>query len=199
MAHSLDLHRMKIRLARIIMDRSYKEGDFTLTSGRKSDFYFDGKQTALHPEGAYLIGHLFNAMLAEADESNGEITAIGGLTLGADPLVSATSLISYQLGRPIPAFIIRKSPKGHGTNQYIEGLSNLQAGKPVALLEDVVTTGGSLLTACDRVKEAGFPIAMLCTLLDREEGGNEAIIEAGYALRSLFRRRELIELAQSNL
>lgn len=199
MAHSLDLHRMKIRLAKIIMERSYKEGDFTLTSGRKSNFYFDGKQTALHPEGSYLIGHLFNAMLSEAGLGNKEVTAIGGLTLGADPLVSATSLISYQLGRPMPAFIIRKSPKGHGTNQYIEGLSNLQIGKPVVLLEDVVTTGGSLLTACERVKDAGFPIAMLCTLLDREEGGNEAIIAAGYSLRSLFRRTELVQLAKSTL
>ena len=184
---------MKKRLARILVDRSYKEGDFTLTSGRKSDYYFDGKQTALHPEGAFLIGHLFNAMLAE-DKS---ITAIGGLTLGADPLVSATSVISYQLGHPLPAFIVRKNSKGHGTNQYLEGLSNLKAGQPVAMLEDVVTTGGSLLTACERVREAGFPIVMLCTLLDREEGGNEAIANAGYTLRSLFRRRELLELAKS--
>ncbi len=189
-----DIQKMKQRLAQIIVERSYREGDFTLTSGRKSDYYFDGKQTALHPEGAFLIGHLFNDMLKEDDS----ITAVGGLTLGADPLVSATSVISYQLGRPLPAFIVRKTSKGHGTNQYLEGLSNLQEGKPVAMLEDVVTTGGSLLTACERVREAGFPIAMLCTLLDREEGGNEAIAEKGYTLRSLFKRRELLELAKKN-
>lgn len=189
---NLDIMEMKIRLAKILYERSYKEGEFTLTSGRKSNFYFDGKQTALHPEGAFLIGHLFNNLIKE-DPS---ITAVGGLTLGADPLVSATSVISYQLGRPLPAFIVRKAPKGHGTNQYLEGLSNLQLGKPVAMLEDVVTTGGSLLTACERVKEAGFKIGMLCTVLDREEGGNEAIKAAGYELRSLFRRSELLELAK---
>ncbi len=189
---NLDIMEMKIRLAKILYERSYKEGEFTLTSGRKSNFYFDGKQTALHPEGAFLIGHLFNNLIKD-DPS---ITAVGGLTLGADPLVSATSVISYQLGRPLPAFIVRKAPKGHGTNQYLEGLSNLQLGKPVAMLEDVVTTGGSLLTACERVKEAGFKIGMLCTVLDREEGGNEAIKAAGYELRSLFRRSELLELAK---
>lgn len=189
---NLDIMEMKIRLAKILYERSYKEGEFTLTSGRKSNFYFDGKQTALHPEGAFLIGHLFNNMLKD----NPFITAVGGLTLGADPLVTATSVISYQLGRPLPAFIVRKAPKGHGTNQYLEGLSNLQLGKPVAMLEDVVTTGGSLLTACERVKDAGFTIGMLCTVLDREEGGNEAIKAAGYELHSLFRRSELLELAK---
>lgn len=189
---NLSIEEMRVRLAKLLYERSYKEGEFILTSGRKSDFYFDGKQTALHPEGAYLIGHLFNNLLKE----NTMITAVGGLTLGADPLVTATSVISYQLGRPLPAFIVRKSPKGHGTNQYLEGLSNLQLGKPVAMLEDVVTTGGSLLTACERVKEAGFTIGMLCTVLDREEGGNEAIKEAGYKLHSLFKRSELLALAR---
>lgn len=158
---NLSIEEMRVRLAKLLYERSYREGKFILTSGRESDFYFDGKQTALHPEGAFLIGHLFNHIIKD----NTAITAVGGLTLGADPLVTATSLISYQLGRPLPAFIVRKSPKGHGTNQYLEGLSNLQPGKPVAMLEDVVTTGGSLLTACERVKEAGFTIGMLCTVL----------------------------------
>lgn len=190
---NLNIQEMRVRLAKLLYERSYREGEFTLTSGRKSDFYFDGKQTALHPEGAFLIGHLFNHLLKD----NPAVTAVGGLTLGADPLVTATSVISYQLGRPLPAFIVRKNPKGHGTNQYLEGLSNLQMGKPVAMLEDVVTTGGSLLTACERVKEAGFEIGMLCTVLDREEGGNEAIKAAGYELYSLFRRSELLALAGS--
>lgn len=190
---NLSIEEMRVRLAKLLYERSYKEGKFILTSGRESDFYFDGKQTALHPEGAFLIGHLFNHIIKD----HTDITAVGGLTLGADPLVTATSVISYQLGRPFPAFIVRKSPKGHGTNQYLEGLSNLQTGKPVAMLEDVVTTGGSLLTACERVKEAGFTIGMLCTVLDREEGGNEAIKAAGYELHSIFRRSELLALARS--
>lgn len=187
-----DIQEMKRRLARLLVEKSYKEGQFTLTSGRQSDYYFDGKQTALHPEGGWLIGHLFNDLLADVPG----LTAVGGMTLGADPLVSATSVLSYELGRPLAAFIVRKTPKGHGTMQYLEGLANLTPGAPVAMLEDVVTTGGSLLTACERVREAGFPIAAVCTVLDREEGGREAIQAAGYTLRSLFRRAELLELAK---
>ena len=189
-----DIQDMKRRLAQLLVEKSYREGEFTLTSGRKSDYYFDGKQTALHPEGGWLIGHLFNHLLADVPG----ITAVGGMTLGADPLVSATSVISYELGRPLAAFIVRKSPKGHGTNQYLEGLSNLAPGTAVAMLEDVVTTGGSLLTACERVREAGFSIAAVCAVLDREEGGSEAIQAAGYSLRSLFRRAELLKLAKAS-
>lgn len=183
---------LKRRLARLLLEKSYREGSFVLTSGRKSDYYFDGKQTALHPEGAWLIGHLFNNLLADVPA----ISAVGGMTLGADPLVAATSVISYELGRPLAAFIVRKNPKGHGTNQYLEGLANLAAGARVAMLEDVVTTGGSLLTACERVVEAGFSIAAVCTVLDREEGGSKAIADAGYSLRSLFKRAELLDCAK---
>ena len=163
-----------------------------LASGRESDFYFDGRQTALHPEGAWLIGNLFYDLLSDLPQ----LDAVGGMTLGADPLVTATSVISWTRERPVAAFIVRKSPKGHGTNQYIEGLANLKPGAPVAMLEDVVTTGGSLLTACERVKDAGFNIVAVCTVLDREEGGSEAIAAAGYTLRALFRRKELLELGR---
>lgn len=187
-----DVKDKKQRLARLLWEKSYREGEFTLTSGRKSDFYFDGKQTALHPEGGWLIGHLFNDLLSDLPE----LEAVGGMTLGADPLVSATSVLSYGTERPLAAFIVRKSPKGHGTNQYLEGLSNLRPGARVAMLEDVVTTGGSLLTACERVKDAGFHIVAVCTVLDREEGGREAVEAAGYSLRSLFTRAELVNLAR---
>lgn len=185
---------MKQRLAQLLVEKSYKEGDFTLTSGRKSEYYFDGKQTALHPEGGWLVGHLFNDLISDIPN----LVAVGGMTLGADPLVSATSVVSWQLGRPLAAFIVRKNSKGHGTNQYLEGLANLPAGASVAMLEDVVTTGGSLLTACERVRDAGFRIEAVCTVLDREEGGRETIQAAGYNLRSLFRRAELLELARKS-
>ena len=174
------------------MEKSYREGHFVLASGRESDFYFDGRQTALHPEGAWLIGNLFYDLLSDLPK----LDAVGGMTLGADPLVSATSVISWTMARPVAAFIVRKNPKGHGTNQYIEGLANLKPGSPVAMLEDVVTTGGSLLTACERVRDAGFNIVAVCTVLDREEGGAEAIEAAGYKLRPLFRRKELLELGR---
>lgn len=185
--------QLKKRLAKILIERSYREGDFTLASGRKSDYYFDCRQTALHPEGSWLIGTLFNELLADLD-----IKGIGGMTLGADPLISATTVISHEKGRPLAGLIVRKESKGHGTNQYVEGLSNFKPGDPVAMVEDVVTTGGSLLKACERVKDAGLNVVAVCTVLDRGEGGREAIEAAGYQLRALFTRPELVELAKED-
>ena len=170
------MRELKKRLAKILIERSYREGDFTLASGRKSDYYFDCRQTALHPD----------------------IKGIGGMTLGADPLISATTVISHEKGRPLAGLIVRKESKGHGTNQYVEGLSNFKPGDPVAMVEDVVTTGGSLLKACERVKDAGLNVVAVCTVLDRGEGGREAIEAAGYQLRALFTRPELVELAKED-
>ena len=127
-----------------------------------------------------------------------DIKGIGGMTLGADPLISATTVISHEKGRPLAGLIVRKESKGHGTNQYVEGLSNFKPGDPVAMVEDVVTTGGSLLKACERVKDAGLNVVAVCTVLDRGEGGREAIEAAGYQLRALFTRPELVELAKED-
>ena len=178
---------MKHRLARIILEKSYREGDFTLTSGRKSDYYFDCKPTALHPEGSFLIGSLFCEMLADLD-----VQGVGGMTLGADPLVSAVTVVSYVNKRPLPGFIVRKQAKGHGTNQYLEGLVNFRPGDKVAMLEDVVTTGGTLLKACERVREAGLEIVAVLAVLDRQEGGRENLAAAGYDLTSIFTRADLV-------
>ena len=181
---------LKRRLARLLMRLSYIPGEVTLTSGRKSDYYFDCKQTALHPEGGFLIGNLFLDMLHGRD-----IDAVGGMTLGADPLVSATSVLSIVRGRGLPGFIIRKQSKGHGTNQYLEGLKNIPAGAKVALLEDVVTTGGTLVTAAQRVRDAGFEIAVVLCVLDRQEGGSDNLAKAGLPLEAVFTRQALVELA----
>ena len=183
---------MKKGLAKLLVEKSYVEGEVTLTSGKKSDYYFDCKQTALHPEGGYLIGKLFYEMLKGRD-----IQGVGGMTLGADPLVSAVSVLSYGEEQPVPAFIIRKKSKGHGTNQYLEGLKNFSEGDKVVLLEDVVTTGGTLITAAERVRDAGFEIAAVFTVLDREEGGKEKLAEAGLKLESIFTRKELVETAKA--
>ncbi len=182
---------LKKRLARILIEKSYREGDFVLSSGRRSDYYFDCRVTALHPEGSWLIGSLFNKLLAEQD-----IKGVGGMTLGADPLVSATTVISHEIGRPLAGLLVRKEAKGHGTGQYVEGLGNFEQGDAVAMLEDVVTTGGSLLKACDRVKAAGLNIVAVCTILDRQEGGREMLQEAGYNLLALFTREELVKLGR---
>ncbi len=189
---SEDYQALKVELAKLLFEKSYKEGDFTLASGKKSSYYFDGRQTALNPKGSWLIGNLFNHLLKDIPV----LHAVGGMTLGADPLVTATSLIGFEKGKDIAAFIVRKEAKGHGTGNYIEGLGNIPKGSKVAMLEDVVTTGGSLLKACDRVKEAGLEIVAVATILDREEGGKEAIESAGYSLLSLFTRQELVELAK---
>lgn len=184
----MDNNEMKTRLAALLLEKSYREGSFTLASGRHSEYYFDCKPTALHPEGGWLLGTIFNGLLSDQD-----ICGVGGMTLGADPLVSAISVLSYDTARPLCAFIVRKQPKGHGTQQYIEGLGNFKPGDRVALIEDVVTTGGTLLTTCQRVKDAGLVIATIASVLDREEGGREALSQAGYPLRAIFTRKEMIE------
>ncbi|HKI82382.1 MAG TPA: orotate phosphoribosyltransferase [Pseudodesulfovibrio sp.] len=178
---------LKSRLARLLLKLSYKEGDFTLTSGKKSDYYFDCKQTALHAEGGYLIGRLFVEMLKDY-----KVQGVGGMTLGADPLVTSVTVVSFLEERPLPGFIIRKKSKGHGTNQYLEGLANFSQGDKVVLLEDVCTTGGTLITAAERVRDAGLDIVGVLAVLDREEGGRERLKEAGLELNAIFTRQELL-------
>ena len=188
---SEELLALKRRLARLLVEKSYREGDFVLASGRRSDYYFDCRVTALHAEGSWLIGTLFNHMLSEMD-----IKGVGGMTMGADPLVAATTVISHEQGRPLHGLLVRKEAKGHGTGQFVEGLGNFSTGDRVAMLEDVVTTGGSLLKACDRIRDAGLSIVAVCAILDREEGGREKLREAGYDLLALFTRAELVALAR---
>jgi orotate phosphoribosyltransferase len=181
------MDKLKKRLAELLLEKSYIEGDFTLTSGQKSDYYFDCKQTALHPEGSYLIGQLFLEKLKGV-----EVQGVGGMTLGADPLVSAVTVLSHLAGRPLPGFIVRKQSKGHGTNKYLEGMANFRPGQRVALLEDVVTTGGTLIKACERVVAAGLEIATVICVLDREQGGKENLMQAGFILDAIFTRDALL-------
>ena len=180
----------KARLKEILLQQSYRQGSFTLTSGKTSDFYIDGKQTTLHAEGSYLCGKLLFELIKNEAEP---IHAVGGMTLGADPLVSAVSIVSYLEQAPIPAFIVRKEAKGHGTGNYIEGLKNLPAGSRVALIEDVVTTGGTLLKVIERVEAAGFTVGLVITVVDRQEGGAEILAEQGYPLKALFTRESLLQ------
>ncbi len=182
----------KKQLAHLLLEKSYREGDFVLSSGKRSEYYFDCRVTALHPHGAWLIGTLFNTLLANVD-----IKGVGGMTLGADPLVAATTVISHEINRPLAGLLVRKEAKGHGTGQFVEGLGNFQTNDPVAMVEDVVTTGGSLLKACQRVTDAGLKIVAVCTILDRQEGGREILKDAGYDLLALFTRQELLELGRS--
>ncbi len=177
------------RLKALLLQNSYEKRTVTLASGRISDFYFDGKQTSLHSEGAYLLGQAFWELI---QTSGRKVEAIGGPTLGADPLVTSISLISCLKGTPIPAFIVRKTPKSHGTGRWIEGIKNLKEGMQVALVEDVITSGGSILKAAEQVEKAGYFISLIAGIVDRQEGGREKIEQAGYRFSSLFTKEELL-------
>lgn len=187
--YTISLMKNRTRLKEILLEKSYRKGTFTLTSGKTSDFYIDGKQTTLSAEGAYLCGKLLFELIG--DESLA-IQAVGGMTLGADPLVTAVSVVSFLENAPIPAFIVRKEAKGHGTGNYIEGLKNMEPGCRVALVEDVVTTGGTLLQVIERVESAGFIVGLVVTIVERQEGGTAVLAERGYPLKSLFTREELL-------
>jgi len=186
---SKDLPHMRQRLKELLLEKSYREGKIKLTSGKESDFYIDGKQTTLDAEGAYLCGMLLYELICSSEV---KIGAVGGMTLGADPLVTAVSIVSYLEGESMPAFIVRKEPKSHGTENYIEGKNNLPEGARVALLEDVVTTGGTLLQVIERVESQGFEVGLVATVVDRQEGGSEALAAQGYKLLSVFNREELL-------
>lgn len=179
----------KQRLKEILLQKSYRKGTFKLTSGRESDFYIDGKQTTLDAEGGYLCGKLIHQAIQASPQ---KIGAVGGMTLGADPLVTATSLVSFLEKDPIPAFIVRKESKKHGTEAYIEGQSNIPQGARVALLEDVVTTGGTLIKVIERVERQGYTVGLVITVVDREEGGAETLAAAGYPLTAIFTKAELL-------
>lgn len=175
------------RLLSILKKKSYEKRKVTLSSGRESDFYIDCRQTTLDAEGALLTGRLFCAMLETGERPE----AVGGITLGADPIVTAVSLTSVLRGWPVPAFIIRKEPKKHGTTQWIEGTKNLREGMRVAILEDVVTTGASTLKAIERSKLSGLIVSRVLCLVDRNEGGAEAVAEAGYRIEPMFLKEDV--------
>ena len=174
-------------LLKILRELSYEEGDFTLVSGKKSSFYIDAKETTLNPEGMYLVGQLMYAMAREIPG----IDAVGGVSIGGDPLVSSVVLASYINKDNLVGFLIRKEPKGHGTNQWIEGGKNLKPGMNVIILEDVVTTGGSSLKAVDAVEKGGYKVKGIIALLDRLDGGKEAIESKGLIFKSIFTLKDV--------
>ena len=179
---------MKTRLARMIVERTFRYRDdppFTLASGKQSNFYFNCKPTTLDPEGMNLVGNIIFDMLEDS-----EISAVGGLTLGADPIANAVSVISYQRNRPIKSFTVRKDVKGHGTRSAIEG--NVQSGDHVCVLDDVITTGGSTILAIKKAREAGLVVDGVIALIDRQEGGREHILESVSNVKSVFTRDDIM-------
>ncbi|MDD5712241.1 MAG: orotate phosphoribosyltransferase [Smithellaceae bacterium] len=184
----MEIEQMKKRLAEIVIERSFKYSDnppFTLASGRTSNYYFNCKPTTLDPEGMNLIGGIIFSMLEDAD-----VTAAGGLTLGADPIANSLAVISYQKGRPIKSFIVRKDVKDHGTKSSVEG--NVVSGERVCIIDDVITTGGSTIAAIERVREAGLVVDRVIALIDREEGGRENILQHVDRVDAVLTRTEVM-------
>jgi orotate phosphoribosyltransferase len=172
------------RLRTLLKEQSLLFGEFVLASGKKSNFYFDSKRTTLLPEGAWLAAR---EILRVIRERGIEADAIGGLTLGADPIVCPVAALSHVEGPPLRAFIVRKESKEHGTGRKIEG--QLEPGSRVIIVDDVVTTAGSTLKAIEAAEEAGHEVVAVICLVDREQGGAEAL--AKYPFIPLYRKAEI--------
>jgi orotate phosphoribosyltransferase len=173
----------------LLAERSAKRGRFTLASGRESEFYVDCRLTTMSPEGLALVGP---RGLAALDEAGWNVDSVGGLTLGADPVSYAIAYASALAGRPVRAFTVRKEAKQHGTGKLIEG--PFRAGDRVAVVEDVITTGGSAKKAIAAVRAAGGQVVGVLALVDREEGGREAIEGEGVPVRALARASDILPL-----
>ncbi len=175
------------RLLAILKSSSYEEGEFILKSGKKSSFYIDARETTLNPEGMYLTGSIMYRMVRDIPR----IQAVGGVSVGADPLVCSVVLYAHSRQDNLSGFFIRKEPKGHGKNLWIEGAKNLTTGMDVVILEDVVTTGGSSIRAIEIAQNEGYNVRALIAILDRLEGGKEAIESKGYIFKSIFNINDL--------
>lgn len=174
------------RLVALLRERSVRRQKVILASGRESDFYVDARQTTLHPEGAACIAELVLELIED------DVQGVGGPVTGADPIAGAVAVLSHLKGRPVAGFMVRKEPKGHGLKLWVEGRANLEDGARVAMVEDTVTTGGSLIRAIERVEANGLIVAQVIVVVDREEGARERLAEAGYDLIALTGRRELL-------
>ncbi len=179
----------KERLREMIKERALKVADepiFKLSSGKMSTYYMDLRTITLDPEGGYIIGNLVFEMIKDKNPDG-----VGGLTLGADPISYATSIVSYLNKNPIKPFVVRKEPKGHGTGKQIEG--NVYPGDKVFIVEDVVTTAGSSLKAARVAKDFGLEILGIIAIVDREEGGEENIKKEGFDFYPIFKISEFLK------
>jgi orotate phosphoribosyltransferase len=175
----------KTALLGLIREKALKFGNFTLASGKQARYYLDGKQVTLDAQGAKLIAEgLLDLLLADGPLPQ----AVGGMSIGADPITAAVITMSAVRGTPLLGFMVRKESKGHGTNRYLEG--PVQPGMEAVIVEDVVTTGGSSLAAIERCEQFGLKITGVLAIIDRMEGGAQAFAERGYRFRSLLDIRD---------
>ncbi|MFO0585336.1 MAG: orotate phosphoribosyltransferase [Anaeromyxobacter sp.] len=185
----------RARLLELLRTLSYERRKVVLASGKESDFYIDCKRTALTAEGHALVGRVLWDRVRKLSPA---VRGVGGLTLGADPIASAVAMASFLereargAGETVDAFIVRKEPKGHGTGQWIEGRKTIPDGSRVVVIEDVVTTGGSALKAIERCRAEGIVPVHCLALVDRREGGREAIEASGVTLDAIFAREDFV-------
>lgn len=174
------------------MERSVRIGEFTLASGARSSYYVDARRTTMSAEGQFLVGHVVLELL---ERSRLNVTHVGGLTMGADPVAYALAHRSWLEGRPLDAFSVRKKAKEHGTGQRVEG--GLPLGARCLVLEDAMTSGSSALDAVKAIEEFGASVEGVLTLVDREQGGRERLSSAGIVLLAVFSGPELLETARA--
>ncbi len=178
-------------LKTMLLEKSVRTGDFTLASGKKSDLYVDCRVTALDNKGAHWIGQVgWDLVLGKIEAEGLEVDAIGGMTMGADPISLVVGMASSEHEKALQVFTVRKEPKGHGRGKQIEG--NFKEGDRVVVVDDVITTGGSTLKAIEAIRAAGGEVDFCLVLVDREEGGRPAIEADGVPVVSIFTRSELI-------
>ncbi len=168
----------------LIREVAYAEGDFTLASGKKSKYYIDGRRVTIHPRGAVLAGVLFADAIRDLLEAGGEPLGITGMTLGADPIITAAAMAAAAAGHELYPVYCRKEPKGHGAGRQLEGY--VDPVKRCVVVEDTATTGASALKAAAAARAAGIEPLAVVLLVDREEGAREAVEEAGLAFRTVF-------------
>ncbi len=174
-------------LLSLLMEKSFQKGEFTLASGMKSDYYINGKLTTLNSRGAYLAARIFLAMIGDDVPD-----AVGGLTIGADPIIGSMLALAGMEDLPLKGFIVRKAAKEHGTQSLVEG--DLSEGDRVVVIEDVITTGGSSLKAIEAVKSLGCEVTRVLVIVDRQQGAQENLKKNGYRLESIFSIEELLRL-----
>ena len=179
-----DLVAIRAELHGLLAARAFRFGDFTLASGRKSDFYFDGRQVTLDGRGAYLVGEMILARCREVGAQ-----AIGGMTLGADPIVGAVATLSGKTDAPLQGFLVRKTAKEHGTGNRVEG-PPLAGGTRVVIVDDTTTTGASYIGTADALADFDVDIIEAIAIVDRQEGAREALLERGITLHALYTRDE---------
>jgi len=189
----LSFDQARKELSDLLRSKSVFHGDFMLSSGARSNYYLDCRLTTLDPKGAWLVGQTMHTLIRKEQAArNARIDAVGGLTMGADPIGLAVAMFSFSAKdeAPLQVFSVRKAPKGHGQTKLIEG--NFRKGDSVVVFDDVVTSGESTIAAINAVVKEGGTVAFVAVLVDRQEGGRERIESLGHSVLSLFKRDELL-------